>query len=131
MERRAAKVSILQLQAKPLLLLKVNLSIATTTDYVHHGLQVFTKHEECDVRVDPASDQFSPVRSTLGRVAGECAEQTHDPDVVLIGLFHGEVTQSVDAADAHRQNVAAEHLSSLLVSFVQQALLSDSSLTLR
>ncbi len=46
-------------------------------------------------------------------------------------MIFGETSKRIDAAQAYRENAAAEHLCTLLIPLVQQALLCGVGLTLR
>ena len=59
------------------------------------------------------------------------AIQFHNLYVVLLRVFFGQTSQSVDTSSTHGENIAAEHFRSLLVSLIQKAPLRSSNLTLR
>ena len=124
---RAAKVGALQVQSELHLPFQRHLQPGARADCLHYGLNVLTDSQQ-GTWFNGCPPRFEAL--VPGGKAHKGTQQSHNPQMVLLRVFLGEPLERVNAAQAHRQDLAAQHFRSLLVALIQQSLLRRFGLTL-
>ena len=77
------------------------MAFTTSADCIHNSLGIFIQH------------------SARSSAAYERTEQAHYLNVILLRVFACQMSQSIDATNSDCEDLAAEHLGSLLETVVQ------------